>query len=572
VKLSPAELASCAQLAALVLQRWGGSACRLGMRQGIDEQDRVFYIDFLGCEPALSELQELLKKLKPGKCRFFVDVAHGCRIICEYLLGDTGYTYQVILPITAEPGEAEPKIVRVYNISAVHLPEGRGTRIYFRIFNSEEEVRLFEQRLKELEQADHRFIGQKLDLFSFQEELIGSGLPLFHPYGTRIRNKLIELIRKINRALGFDEVFTPHLWKVDVVKVSGHYDKYKENMFIFSVGDEEYTLKPMNCPGHILIFKSRERSYEELPVRYAEFATVYRNEIPGALRGLLRVRALTQDDHHVFARIDQVEQEVLKLVYAIMKLYQFFGFQEVRINLSTRPDNFIGSVDLWEQAETALKTILEKIKTMFGVEYYVKEKEGAFYGPKIDFDVKDSLGRWWQLGTIQLDFFQPANFGAYYTAKAGKKELPVIIHCAMLGSIERFMAVLLETTRGRLPAWLAPVQAAVIPVASRHAGYARAVATAIEEAGYYALADLEERTVNYKVRKYEDLKVPYILVVGDKEMQQQTVSVRKKGEKKTEEMPLESFIDLLRQEDKKIVQLVAEIKEFVQQLNNQCNQ
>jgi threonyl-tRNA synthetase len=573
MKLELWELGTVGLLAGVILQNFGLSDVEgFGVKEGITENDKVFYLDFKQAKISLNELNRLLEKLNPREIQIFNDVHNGLRILASYSLSNTGYTYQVILPLNDEilksleneqfPAKVPAGKFLLANVSSIHLPSGElGIRVYFRIFKDAQELEKFQKMLEEIEKRDHRFLGQKLDLFSFWEDLIGSGLPLFHPNGMRVRLALIQLIRQINDILGFEEVFTPHIWKTEITKVSGHYYKYAENMFIFRVGDEEFTVKPMNCPAHILIYKSRERSEEDLPVRYSEFGVVYRNEIPGALRGLLRVRMITQDDHHLFVTEEQIKPEIFRLVLTIVKLYQFMGFQEVRINLSTKPEKYIGSDELWEKAETTLKEILDEIKKNLGIEYFIKEGEGAFYGPKIDFDVRDSWGRWWQLGTIQLDFFQPQRFGLNYSTSQGPK-VPVMIHTAFLGSLERFMAVYLENFGGRFPMWMAPIQAAVVPVSEKSFDYAKQVYRLLKLHGIRAVLDLKDRTLSYKIRYYEDLKVPAILVVGQREAEQQSVSIREKGSKEIKVVSLQELPDYFKEK-------MSEVNKFLEQLRKE---
>ena len=408
-------------------------------------------------------------------------------------------------------------------------------RIYFKVFESKEEKEKFKKELEEKLKSDHIYLGEKLDLFHFEEELIGYGLPLFHFNGTIIRNELINFIREVNEELGYKEVFTPHLSKCELWKVSGHYDKYKDRMFIWKQDDEEYGLKPMNCPMHLQIFKFLPRSYKDLPFRIAEFAVVYRKEQSGELHGLTRVYAITQDDHHCILKEDQIEEEIEKIVKKTLEIYEKFGLKDVEVVLSTRPDEFIGDIETWEKAENALKNVLKRIFP----NYKIAEKEGAFYGPKIDFLAKDSLNRKWQLTTIQLDFFMPKRFDITYTDKDNKEKHPIMIHFAILGSIERFMGVILEHFKGKLPIWLSPIQVAILPISEKYSDYAKEILNECKKRKIRAEI-YEEGTLEYRIRECEIKKIPYIVVVGKKEFENKTLNVRYAGTQR--ELKINEFL------------------------------
>ena len=397
-------------------------------------------------------------------------------------------------------------------------------RIYYKIFNSEEEREKYVKEIEEAKRRDHRFLGPQLDLFHFEEEIIGSGLPLFHFNGAIIRNELIKFIREINEELGFQEVFTPHLSKAELWKISGHYEKYREKMFLWKDGEEEYGLKAMNCPMHLMIFKFKVRSYRDLPFRIAEFATVYRKEQSGELHGLSRVWSITQDDHHVILTLDQLKNEMKRIIEKCLYVYEKFNLKDVKIKLSTRPDEFIGSIEDWNFAEEKLKEILEEMN----INYEIKEKEGAFYGPKIDFDAKDALGRYWQLTTVQLDFNLPKRFEITYVDKDGKRKIPVMIHFAILGSIERFMSLIIEHFGGRFPTWLAPIQVAILPLSEKYVEESLNLLNELKEKKVRVKV-LEEGTIEYRVREAEIQKIPYIVVIGKKEIEENTLTIRKEG-------------------------------------------
>jgi threonyl-tRNA synthetase len=390
--------------------------------------------------------------------------------------------------------------------------------------------------VREEKEPLHIRLGRELDVFSVNEN-VGSGLILFHPNGAIIREELIKLIREVNRRLGFREVWTPHLFRSTLWQKTGHYETFRDRMFLFRIGDEEYVLKPMNCPGHAMIYASATRSYRDLPVKISEFGTVYRNEQPGELTGLLRVRSITQDDGHVFARPDQVEQVVREILDAAFEVLERVLGAQVNVNLSTRPEKYIGTKELWEVAESDLRAALEST----GIKYEVKHGEGAFYGPKIDVDVEDSMGRRWQCSTIQLDFFMPERLGLEYVDQDGTKKRPVMIHRAILGSLERFTGLLLEHYNGRLPVWLAPLQAVVLPVKSAHSPYAERVLRALLDAGIRAEL-WEEGTLEKRIREAHRARASFVLIVGDAEARSNTVSVRDHEGKVVKGVLLEDFV------------------------------
>lgn len=393
----------------------------------------------------------------------------------------------------------------------------------------------------------HVEIGQELKIFITAEEA-GSGLPIFTPKGFIIREELIKLMRKINKELGYQEVWTPHLFKIDLWKISGHLKKYKDRMFILGKKDEKYAVKPMNCPGHCLIYKSEVRSYRDLPIRYSEFGTVYRNEQSGELVGLLRVRSITQDDGHVFLREDQIEEEVSRILKSALEVLSLFELKDFRINLSTRPDIYIGSIKLWDKATKALKNCLDKLS----IKYEVKEKEGAFYGPKIDIDAKDSLGRYWQCTTIQLDFNMPRRFKLSYIDKDGKTKRPVMIHRAILGSLERFIGVLLEHYQGKLPFWCSPEQIRVLPISEKYLEYAKQIKEKLSQE-YRTTLDDSNATLEKKIFNATKEKVPYLVIIGKKEAESNTITVREREGNQMKEIRIEEFLQILKQKEPKLI-------------------
>ena len=395
-------------------------------------------------------------------------------------------------------------------------------RIYGYAFFTREELDQHLHRLEEAKRRDHRKLGRELDLFSISDDT-GAGLVLWHPKGAFIRKQIEDYWRDEHYRGGYDLVFTPHIAKLDLWKTSGHTEYYKASMYApIEIEGVQYQLKPMNCPFHLTIYKSRMHSYRELPLRFAELGTVYRFERSGVLHGLLRVRGFTQDDAHVFCRLDQIDDEILGVLDFVTNILKTFGFDRYDIYLSTKPEKASGTDEQWEVATAALKRALEKR----GLRYEVDPGEGVFYGPKIDIKIKDLLDRAWQCSTIQVDFHNPNRFQLEFIGEDGKAHQPVMIHRALLGSLERFFGVLIEHYAGAFPLWLAPTQAVVIPVAERHQAYGRAVADDLRARGVRVTVDDRSEKMNYKIREAQVQKVPYMLVVGDREEAARTVSVR----------------------------------------------
>jgi threonyl-tRNA synthetase len=363
------------------------------------------------------------------------------------------------------------------------------------------------ERLEEAERRDHRLLGKQLDLYHIDEE-VGAGLPLWHPKGALVRKIIEDFWREAHLANGYEMVMIPHIASVELWKTSGHWDFYRENMYSpMDIEGQEYIVKPMNCPGHIKIYKSRTRSYRELPIRWAELGTVYRYERSGVLHGLLRVRGFTQDDAHLFCRPDQLEDEILGVIKFVLYMLGTFGFDEYEVYLSTRPEKSVGSDEHWQQATEALKTSLEKS----GLKYEIDPGEGVFYGPKIDMKIRDALGRAWQCTTIQVDFNLPERFDVTYVGEDNKEHRPIMIHRALLGSLERFMGCLIEHYAGAFPLWLAPVQVAILPIADRHRDYAKQVASLLTKYGIRVELDYRRECVGKKMRDAEVNKIPYML-------------------------------------------------------------
>lgn len=414
-------------------------------------------------------------------------------------------------------------------------------RIYATAFFDKEELDRFLFVRAEAEKRDHRKLGKQLSLFSFHEE--GPGFPFFHPKGMVIRNELIAYERELFREFGYEEIMTPIILSKKLWLQSGHWDHYKENMYFTQIDEEDYAVKPMNCPGGILYYKTNQHSYRELPKRVGEFGIVHRHELHGALHGLFRVRVFTQDDAHIFMTQDQMKDEVIKTMEMYRKLYSVFGL-EYHVELSTRPENSMGSEELWEISTNALRDAVEAA----GVPYVINEGDGAFYGPKLDFHIKDCLGRTWQCGTIQMDMQLPERFDVNYVGEDGEKHRAVMLHRAGYGSLERFIGILIEHFAGAFPSWIAPVQVKVVPVTEKHMNYARSVADALSASNVRVEIEEGNDTLGYKIRKAQMEKVPYTLVVGDKEMNGHTVSVRSRKNGDEGSLPVAVFVSNLIRE------------------------
>ncbi len=408
-------------------------------------------------------------------------------------------------------------------------------RIYGTAWATKEDLAQHITMLEEAEKRDHRKIGRELDLFHLDDH--APGLVFWHTRGWTLWQCVEQYMRQVYRNNGYREVKGPQIIDKSLWEKTGHWDKYRENMFVTESEKREYALKPMNCPGHILIFKQGIKSYRDLPLRYGEFGQCHRNEPSGGLHGIMRVRGFTQDDGHIFCTEDQILQECSDYTALLQKVYADFGFKNIIYKIATRPDKRIGSDASWDKAEHAL---MESLRTS-GCEYQVSPGEGAFYGPKIEYTLKDAIGRPWQCGTIQVDFFMTERLGAEYVGEDGARHCPVLLHRAIVGSLERFIGILIEETAGALPVWLAPVQAVVINVTDAHAQYAAGVATILSSQGFRIETDLQNDKITYKIRQHAMQKVPYLVVVGDREMTSGTVSVRMRGGKDLGVMSIDEF-------------------------------
>jgi threonyl-tRNA synthetase len=415
-------------------------------------------------------------------------------------------------------------------------------RIYGTAWPTKQALKEHLRLLEEAKKRDHRKLGRELDLFSFHPAAPAS--PFFHPRGATVYNELIAYVRRLYVRYGYEEVITPQILDVELWRRSGHYEHYRDNMYFTRVDDREFGVKPMNCPGHTLIYASKKRSYRDLPLRIADFGRLHRYERSGVTAGLTRVRSFSQDDAHIFCAPEQIESEIGSLIKMLREVYRTFRFGDMQVKLSTRPQDFIGSPGTWEKAETALGQALARN----GIAYRVNPGDGAFYGPKIDFVVLDALRRGWQLATIQLDFFLPERFDLAYTSAGGGEERPVMIHRALLGSIERFMGILIEHCGGAFPLWLAPVQVRILTVTDDHRGYAREVFEKLRSMGWRVELDARNEKLGYKIREAQLAKIPYAVVIGDKEVQGQTVAPRRRGGENLTPMAVGDYAQMLRSE------------------------
>jgi threonyl-tRNA synthetase len=414
-------------------------------------------------------------------------------------------------------------------------------RIYGTAWPDKKQLDAYLHRLEEAEKRDHRRIGRELDLFHLQEE--APGAVFWHPKGWAIFQTLINYMRAKQSAAGYQEVNSPELMDASLWQLSGHLEKFGENMFLTKTPDERtYAIKPMNCPGHVQIFKHGLTSYKDLPIRFAEFGKVHRYEPSGALHGLMRVRAFTQDDAHIFITEEQITEESVAVTKLILEIYRDFGFDDLRIKFADRPPKRVGDDAVWERAEAALKAA----STAAGIEYTLNPGEGAFYGPKLEFVLRDAIGRDWQCGTLQVDLNLPGRLGAYYIDEHSAKRTPVMLHRAIFGSLERFFAILLEHHAGKLPTWLAPVQASVLSITDRQDGYVKGITETLKNQGFRVESDLRNEKVGFKIREHTLQRVPYLLVAGDKEVAANTITVRTRSGKDLGSMPLETFVERLR--------------------------
>ena len=515
------------------------------------DSDHVFsQEDFAAIEKEMSKIAKenipLVKKVLPRDeaLQYFKDKGQDYKVmLIEDLPEDETislYEQGDFTDLCAGPHLKSTGKVKTFKLMTVAGAYWRGDsknkmlqRIYATAFFSKEDLDHYLFVRAEAEKRDHRKLGKQLDLFSFHEE--GPGFPFFHPKGMILRNKLMDYERELFKEFGYVEIMTPVILSKKLWLQSGHWDHYKENMYFTQIDEEDYAIKPMNCPGGILFFKTQQRSYRDLPMRVGEFGLVHRHELKGALHGLFRVRCFTQDDAHIFMTQEQMKDEVIKCMAMYQKMYGVFGL-EYHVELSTRPENSMGSDELWEISTNALREAIETA----GVPYQINEGDGAFYGPKLDFHVQDSLGRTWQCGTIQMDMQLPERFDVNYIGEDGEKHRAVMLHRAGYGSLERFIGILIEHYAGAFPTWIAPVQAKIIPVTDKNLEYAKSVAAAMSESDIRVEVEEANETLGYKIRKAQMEKVPYMIIVGDQEMKGHTISVRsrKNGDLGSQSLPM----------------------------------
>lgn len=531
--------------------------------------DNGFYYDFDIKKPFTPEdLENIEKEMKKiVKERLSIERFELAKEEALQLMKDTGEDYKVELIHDLPEGEtisfykqgdfvdlcAGPHIMSTDKVKAFKLLSIAGAywrgdennrmlqRIYGISFPKKKDLDEYLYRLEEAKKRDHRKLGKELGLFSIEEE--GPGFPFFHPNGMIIRNTLEDFWRKEHEKRGYKEIKTPMILNQELWKRSGHWDHYKDNMYFTEIDDKEYAIKPMNCPGSMLVYKANMYSYRDLPLRIGELGSVHRHELSGALHGLMRVRNFTQDDAHIFMTPDQIKDEIIGVIDLTDYFYNIFGFK-YHVELSTRPENSMGSDEEWEKATNALIEALDEK----GIEYRINEGDGAFYGPKIDFHLEDSIGRTWQCGTIQLDFQMPEKFDLTYIGADGEKHRPAMIHRVVLGSIERFIGILTEHFAGAFPAWLSPMQVMIIPITDHHHDYAQQIYNQYKENGIRVRVDYRNEKVGYKIREAQLKKVPYMLIVGDQEMQEGEVSVRSRAEGDQGTLKVEEFMNKLLDE------------------------
>jgi threonyl-tRNA synthetase len=531
-----------------------------------------FYYDFFREEPFHPEdlqkiekrMQQLAKEKQEVKrielsreeaVKMFQGMGEPFKVeIIEGIAGDdpiTAYSQGDFTDLCRGPHVENTKDIKVFKLLHTSSAYWRGDernpvlqRIYGTAWHTKKEMKEYLDRLEEAKRRDHRKLGKELDLYTISDE-IGPGLILWHPKGSRIRYIIEEFWKREHYNNGYELVYTPHAAKIDLWKTSGHIDFYRENIFSpMEIEGKEYVMKPMNCPFHIQIYKTGLRSYRELPLRWAELGTVYRYERSGVMHGLLRVRGFTQDDAHLFCRPDQIEEEILRVLRFVLYILRSFGFWEYQVFLSTRPDKSVGSDEDWDTATNALQGALDKSQ----IPYDIDPGEGVFYGPKIDIKIKDSLGRLWQVSTIQVDFNLPERFEMSYIGADGQSHRPIMIHRALMGSLERFFGCLIEHYAGAFPVWLAPVQVILLTITDNQHTYAEELADKMAEAGIRVEKDLRNEKIGFKIREAQLSKIPYMLVLGDQEVQSKQVAVRKRRSKETRTMGLDDFLLELKNE------------------------
>ncbi len=487
---------------------------------------------------------------RPEAIKFFADMGEKYKVsIIESIPGDetlTIYQQGDFADLCRGPHVPRTSMLKAFKLTKVSGAYWRGDsknemlqRVYGTAWQNKKLLEEYLKNIEEAEKRDHRKIAKNLDLFHFQEE--APGMVFWHENGWLIYQEIKNYISEKTGANGYQAVATPQIVDLTLWKKSGHWEMYSDNMFVVESDDKQYAVKPMNCPCHVQIFKQGLRSYRDLPIRLSEFGILHRNELSGAMHGLMRVRQLVQDDAHIFCAESQLLEESTNFINLLMDVYKDFGFTDITVRLATRPDKRIGDDSLWDYAEKSLADALKNA----GLEYQILPGEGAFYGPKIEFHLKDCIGRMWQCGTLQLDYAQPARLEAYYIAEDGSKKVPVMLHRAILGSLERFIGVLLEHYAGKLPIWLAPVQVVVMNITDKQAPFVTETVAKLKKLGIKAKSDLRNEKIGFKIREHTIMQVPYLLVAGDREVESGSVSVRTQDGKDLGVMPVENFVTLI---------------------------
>lgn len=501
--------------------------------------------DVWSVEKALEFFQSLGEKYK---CELIQDLVkdQGIKEVSVYQQGD-------FIDLCRGPHAQNTGAIKAFKLLHTAGAYWRGnennemlTRIYGTAFLSKEELAEYLHQLEEAKKRDHRKLGTELNLFSMHAEAPAS--PFFHPRGAFLYRKVQEVLENLNEENGFQTVLTPLMMSDELWKQSGHYQNYKENMYFTKVDERDFAVKPMNCPGHCLIYGNQRHSYRELPLRYCEFGRVHRHERSGVVAGLFRVRSFVQDDAHIFCTEDQVESEILRVLGMVRKFYQLFDF-EYRVELSTRPEKYIGSLETWEKAENALKVALESA----GEDFQINPGDGAFYGPKIDFHLKDSIGRTHQCGTIQLDFSMPERFDLHYAGSDNKAHTPVMIHRAIAGSLERFLGILIEHYAGKFPFWMEPQQAAVLTISEEANDFAGKVFDELQSKGYRVEIDDSKDKLGAKIKKYQTMKIPYMIIIGEKEAAQSVLSLRTRDGEQHQGLTIEALLTRFNEENESLI-------------------
>lgn len=537
-----------------------GPATETGFYYDLDLEHRFVEEDFKAIEDKMKEIAkkdlpvERIEISREEALKYFKEKGQDYKVeLIEDLPADekiTMYKIGDFLDLCKGPHLLSTKKIKAIKLLSIAGAYWRGDsnnkmlqRLYGIAFEKQSQLEEYITRREEAEKRDHRKLGKELDLFSMHEE--GPGFPFFHPNGMILRNNLLNWWRGVLEENGYGEILTPIILNEALWHRSGHWDHYKDNMYFTKIDDGDYAVKPMNCPGSILVYNSNNHSYRDLPIRLAEYGIVHRHELSGALHGLFRVRTFTQDDAHVYCLFSQVKDEVFKMIDLADYLYSTFGFK-YSIELSTRPDDYMGELDAWNLAEKSLKEALEEKN----LPYTINEGDGAFYGPKIDFHLEDAIGRTWQCGTIQLDFQLPENFDLTYVDENGERQRPVMLHRALLGSVERFMGILIEHFAGKFPLWLSPVQVEVIPVSDKFKDFAQNLADKLHAAGLRVHLDGRAEKVGYKIREAQVKKINYMLVIGEKEETSGKLSVRKRNGEEVQDVDVDEFIASLKEEIK----------------------